>query len=128
MRFLKILILCLASSGLLATSDNNQMIAWSLKNIEYELDQSFSAYPGNLQFEQIKKTIRSSACLKTFSQELLKPENKVAFDKLEPKFVQFDALLKKYSEDNKFKRQLSEFNKEIDTLPKNKLCPSEFKN
>lgn len=101
-------------------SDSN--VVFLFKNLDYNLSAAISAYPGKQQFELIKKAINSSACLKMYQVEVSKPIYKVVLDLLEPKFMQFDQLLKKYGEDVNFKAELAQYQKMISLLPKDKIC------
>lgn len=104
----------------ISNSDSNVILL--LKNLDINLSNAISAYPGKLQVEQMKKAIDSSACLKMYSAELNKPIYKAALDTLESKFIQFDHLLKKYSEDKQYKDELVRYNKSVSLLPKDKVC------
>ncbi len=116
------LLILISNSNINATTNLDSNLVLLLKNLDINLSNSISAYPGKLQFEQMKKTIESSACLKMYKDEVSKPQFKSTLDTLEAKFIQFDQLLKKYSEDKKFKEELSEFKKSVSELPKEKVC------
>lgn len=108
--------------------NSNPQIILLFKKLDFNLSNSLSAYPGKLQFEQMKKTIESSTCLKIYQEEVSKPIYKAALDSLESKFVQFDQLLKKYSNDTKFKDELIKFKNSVTLLPKEKVCHFEIPN
>ncbi len=104
----------------------NPNIIVILKKIDYDVNVALNAYPGKMQFDQMKKAIESAACLNTFGEEPGKEMYKDLVNYLEPKFKSFDLLVKKYSEDKVFKDQLSQFRKDILTIPQNKVCRFEF--
>lgn len=116
------LLFLISFSTINATTNSDSNVVLLLKNLDINLSNAISAYPGKLQFAQIKKTIESSACLKMYKDEVSKPQYKPTLDSLEPKFIQFDQLLKKYSEDKKFKDELSLYTKSVSELPKEKVC------